>query len=255
MSRTAARRRRPLLALLTSLVVGLGLVALPSSGAQAEPTTSTKLTVNLNRDFGVYYDTIGPDIAQDRVIISGRLTDATTGAGLADQTITLYRRLKTAAEYQPVRNVTTGPDGRYSVNQPVVGTAGYGVAYAGDGVTYAASESPAKGLGAMRDFNAGKRKVDGRLYFRGDINPYWGNRTIYLTKQACGTCARQTVATKQTGPGGGWSFRVYYPKKPGPVWRWQAVIKAEGNFERSYSGTLTTETVYGRGATKVATLR
>ena len=55
---------------------------------------------------------------------------------------------------------------------------------------------------------------------------------------------------------GGWSVRVYYPAKVGPVWTYQAVVKAEGNFERSFSATLTTRRVYTRGGDgTVATLR
>ena len=254
MSRTFARHKRALMTPLLTLAVAAGLAVAPASSAQADPTEPTTLTIAINRDFGVFYDTIGPNIPDDRVIVSGKLTS--NGVALGDQTVTLYRRMKTGSEFKVVTSKKTLSDGTYSFNQPVVGSALYGVAYDGDGVTYVGSESSVKQLPAMRDFNATKRKTNGKLYFQGNINPGWGNRTINLVRKKCGTCSWATVGTKQTGSGGGWVFRVYYPAKVGPVWTYQAVIKAEGNFERSYSATLTTRRVYARGgAGTVAVLR
>ncbi len=245
MLRTYARHKRALMTSLTTLAVAAGLAVAPASSAQADPTEQTSIVISINRDFGVFYDTIGPNIPEDRVIVSGTLTSG--GNGLADQQVTLYRRMKTGSTYKPITSKQTASDGSFSFNQPVAGSALYGVAYEGDGVTYLRTDSNVQQLPAMRDFNARTRKNNGKLYFQGDINPGWGNRQIALVRKKCGSCGWQTFATKQTGPGGGWSFRVYYPAKVGPVWTWQAVVKAEGNFIRSYSATLTTRRVYARG--------
>ena len=237
-----------------TLAVAAGLAVAPATSAQADPTEPTTLTLSMNRDFGVFYDTIGPNIPEDRVVLTGQLTS--NEVALADQTVTLYRRMATGTEYKPVTSKQTLADGSYSFNQPVVGSAEYGVAYAGDGVTYVESESPLEQLPAMRDFNATQRKVKGKLFFRGDITPGWGNRRIDIVRKKCNTCRWSTFATRTTGPGGGWSVRVYYPAKVGPVWTYQAVVRAEGNFVRSYSATLSTRRVYARGgAGTVATLR
>jgi hypothetical protein len=239
---------------LLALAVASGLAVVPATSAQAAPTESTSITIKINRQFGVFYDTIGPNIPEDRVIISGAL--ASGEVFLPDQTVTLYRQMKTGSEFKPVTSKKTASDGTFSFNQPVVGSAAYGVAYDGDDVTYQPSESNIKQLPAMRDFNAIKRKANGKLYFQGNINPGWGNRTINLVRKKCGTCSWATVGTKQTGSGGGWAFRVYYPAKVGPRWTYQAVVKAEGNFVRSYSATLEVYRVYARGgAGTVATLR
>lgn len=239
---------------LLTLAVAAGLAVVPATSAQAEPTESTSIEITINRQFGVFYDTIGPNIPDDRVIISGAL--ASGEVFLPDQTVTLYRQMRTGSQFKAITSKKTASDGTFSFNQPVVGTAAYGVAYGGDGVTYMPSESNIKTLPAMRDFNAIKRKANGKLYFQGNINPGWGNRTINLVRKKCGTCSWATVGTKQTGSGGGWAFRVYYPAKVGPVWTYQAVIKAEGNFVRSYSATLSTRRVYARGgAGTVAILR
>lgn len=242
MSRVPARRRRSLLAPLVSLAVALGLVVLPTAGAQA--ATATALTIELNRPYGVFWDGVGPSIPEDTVTVTGRLTAA--GEGLGDKTLTLMRRMKHGSELRPVLTTTTDAQGYYSFGRKVEGTAFYRVDFAGEELMYDATSSEVEKLPGMRDFNAVKRRVDGRLYFRGNLNPLWNNRTIYLTRKRCGSCAWRTVATKQTGPSGGWSFRVTYPDRVGPVWTWQAVIRAGGNFARSYSAMLTTQRVYGR---------
>jgi hypothetical protein len=41
---------------------------------------------------------------------------------------------------------------------------------------------------------------------------------------------------------------VSYPRKVGPVWRWQVVLAAAGDFDRSFSSQLTTSRAYGRAA-------
>jgi hypothetical protein len=242
MSRARARRRRSLLAPLVSLAVALGLVVLPAPGAQAATATSVSMT--LSRPYGVFWDGVGPSIPEDTFFVRGRLTAA--GEGLGSRTVTLLRRMKNGSELRPVRTTTTDAQGYYSFGRKVEGTAFYRVDFAGEELMYDAASSEVEKLPGLRDFNAVKRRVDGRLYFRGNINPLWENRTIYLTRKRCGSCAWRTVATKQTGPSGGWSFRVTYPDRVGPVWTWQAVIRAGGNFERSYSAMLTTQRVYGR---------
>ena len=54
--------------------------------------------------------------------------------------------------------------------------------------------------------------------------------------------------SKKTGSNGAWQFRVYYPNAVGPVWSWQVVLAAAGDFEKSFSNQLTTRRVYGRTA-------
>ena len=248
-------RVRALRACLLALTVAGGLVVAPGASAQAEPTETPTLTVRLTRGgdtlspgsagyYGVYFDQAGPAIPEDTHRVEGRLTS--TGVGLPDQSLSLLRRLKTQKTFVEVDTTTTDAEGRYVFRRQVKGGAVYQVTYAGDGVTYLPTSSPVTSLlPAMRDFNATKRKVDGKLFFRGNINPGWNNRTIKLQKKACGTCAWRTVASKATGSTGAWSFRVSYPQRVGPVWRWQAVIAATGNFEKSYSAVLTTRRVYG----------
>jgi hypothetical protein len=250
MPRTPARHKRLLLAPLLSLAVALGLTVLPAASAQAAPVTPT-LTVAISRSFGVFYDTAGPSIPGDTFTVSGYLKDD-LGKPMPGQTIELLqKRTRTESDYSTLtQTATTDANGRYVFSRRVIGTAAYGTHFAGDGgVTYnEAYSNTARKLLAMRDFNAGKRKANGQLYFRGDINPGWGGRAVTLQRKTCGTCAWRTVATKAAGSSGGWSFRVTYPAKVGPVWRWQAVLAAAGDFEKSYSAQLTTQRVYTRGS-------
>src|SRR4051794_34203970 len=241
------RRARLLLAPVVSLAVALGLAVLPAASAQAEPTEPTTVTISLSRPFGVYFDGVGPAIPDDTFAVTGTLKSA--DVGLVGETVTLYRALKTedVTALKPIASTTTTDGGAYRFSQRVVGGAVYGVRYDGDDV-HLNQDSALKALPAMRDFNAGKRRASGKLYFRGDINPGWGGRAVTLQKKACSSCAWRTVATKNAGSSGGWSFRVYYPKRVGPVWRWQAVIARSGNFEKSYSAVLTTRRAYARGA-------
>lgn len=246
------RRRRLLLALLVSLAVPLGLAVLPATSASAAPTVDTDVNVRLSRTWGVFYDGIGPAIPEDTFTVSGRLVTASERTPLAGQTVELWRSKKTEAESTKITEATTDANGQFAFSQRVVGTAQYGIKYPGDGVTYKASESDlAKKVNGMRDFNAGTRKVKGKLYFRGTVKPSWNNRVVTLQKKACGTCPWKSVASKRTGSRGGWSFRVYYPSKVGPTWRWQVVLRAAGDFEKSYSAQLTTRRVYGRAAAQV----
>lgn len=251
MSRTP-RRRRLFVVPLMSLAVAVGLAVLPAASASADPTVDTDVNVKLSRTWGVFYDGIGPAIPEDTFTVSGKLVTATERTPLAGQTVELWRSKKTEADFAKIAEATTDANGEYTFPQRVVGTAQYGVIYPGDGVTYKESASDlAKTVKGMRDFNAGTRKVKGKLYFRGTVKPSWGNKTVTLQKKACGTCKWKPVASKRTGSKGGWSFRVYYPSKVGPTWRWQVVLKAAGDFEKSFSNQLTTRRVYGRTAAHV----
>lgn len=247
---------RHLSRLAAAFVAAAGLVVLPASSASAEPV-DTAITINLNRDLGVYFDGVGPSIAADTFAVGGRATETAGGTPLEGQTVTLFRKRPSDADFVPFATTETNADGRYRFDLRVGSTASYGARLDGDGVTYNVSYSPtAKRIDAMRDFNAGKRKVNGKLYFRGDINPGWGGRKVVLQKKACGSCTWRTVTSKNAGARGGWSFRVGYPAKVGKVWSYQAVIAPEGNFVKSYSAVLTTRRVYARGATAgVASVR
>jgi hypothetical protein len=257
-------RPRVLLVPLLSLVVGLALVVLPAAGAQAEPAT-TQVTLNLSRlvhqsdgsttlrkaTYGVFWDGVGPAIDEDTFYARGRLTSGT--AGVADQQVTLFRTLKTSDTPQLVDTATTAADGSYRFTnaqaverrQRVVGGGTYYVTFTGDGSTYSDATSAPVPLPSYRDFNARLRRGDGKIFFVGDINPGWGGRTVSLLKKSCGTCAWKVVASKAAGSAGGWSFRVAYPANVGPVWRWQAVLRAAGDFDKSYSAELRTNRVYG----------
>ncbi|GAA1909222.1 carboxypeptidase-like regulatory domain-containing protein [Nocardioides marmoribigeumensis] len=250
MNRTAARRPRRLLTLLLGVVLGLGVVVLPAGGAGAAVTPT--LTLALSRSTGVFWDTQGPAIADDEFRVTGYLRDD-QGRPMAGRTIRLLqKRTHTESDYRLLtQKATTDANGRYVFDRRVVATAAYATYFAGDtddtDGTYGEVRSDvARRIRAMRDFNAGKRRVDGKLYFRGDVNPGWGGRRVVLQRQTCRTCAWRTVASRTAGRGGGWSFRVTYPAKVGPVWRWQAVLAAAGDFERSYSAQLTTQRVYTR---------
>ena len=242
------RRRPPFLAPLITLAVALGVAVVPASVAQAEPTEATTITVQLSRTWGVFYDGIGPAIPEDTFTVSGDLTRDSDGAPLEGQTVELGRAKKTASDFVTVAEATTDANGHFVFAQRVVSTADYATRYLGDATNQASVSDSTERLDGVRDFNAGKRKVDGRLYFRGTVRPSWNNRTVTLQKKACGTCAWRTVTSKRTGASGAWSFRVYYPRSVGPVWRWQAVLAAAGDFEKSYSAQLTTQRVYGRTA-------
>ena len=247
MHRSAARRPRQLLALLTGLVVALGVVVLPAGGAQAAVTPT--LTVSLSRSSGVYWDTQGPDLTTDTFRVVGYLKDDQGRPMPGREIRLLQKKSHTESDFTLLtQKATTDAKGHYVFQRRVVATAAYATYFAGDGgVTYDEVYSdPARRITAMRDFNAGTRKVDGRLYFRGDVNPGWGGRRVVLQRKTCGTCSWRTVTSKAAGPGGGWSFRVTYPSKVGPVWRWQAVLAAAGDFEKSFSSVLTTERVYTR---------
>jgi hypothetical protein len=255
--------RRPVTALLT-LAVAAGLAVVPASSAVAAPS-DTSVSIELRRTTtstpapggrltGVYYDSTGPAIAEDTFAVTGRLTEDTGGEGLAGQTVVLVRSKKTETTSRIVASTTTDAEGDYRfAAQRVVGSAAYLVAYEGDqGVTYNASDSmenadPVVVFG-MRDLNATKRKVKGKLYFRGDVNPGWGGKKVTLQRKTCSTCSWRTVTSKAAGSRGAWSFRVGYPAKVGPVWRYQAVLAPSGDFEKSYSAQLTTRRVYSREA-------
>ncbi len=253
MSGTPARQQR-LLGPLLGLAVALGLAVLPASSAQAAPTEPTSLTMALKRGgvslskaagtlYGVYWDGVGPAIAEDTVRVSGTLSSS--GAALAGRRVALYRQFSTASTAVRVTSKLTGADGTYAFTPRVLGTADYSVRFEGD-ETYLPVESAAKRLPAMRDFNARKRRVSGRTYFRGVVHPHWGGHRVVLQRQRCGSCAWRTVAHKAAGARGRWSFRVSYPKRVGPVWHWQAVLAPAGKFTKSYSAELTTRRVYTR---------
>ena len=260
--------RRPVTSLLT-LVVAAGLAVVPTTAAFAAPS-DTSVSAQLRRTAtsapdadgilgGVYTDSIGPSIPEDSFAITGRLTEDAGGTGLAGRTVLLQRVKKTQSVPSDVATAVTDADGNYRFTaQKVVGTAAYAVIYdptdsanGTDAETYNGSNSTEGGvdpllIGAMRDFNATKRKVSGKLYFRGDINPGWGGGKVALQRKTCSTCSWRTVATRAAGSRGAWSFRVAYPAKVGPVWRYQAVLAAAGDFEKSYSAQLTTRRVYTR---------
>ena len=254
MSRTSSRHKRLLLAPLLSLAVALGLAVLPTGSAQAAVTPT--LTVSLSRAYGVFYDTAGPAIPEDTFTVSGYLKDD-AGNPIEGATIRLLqRRTRTEQDYSVLtQTATTDANGRYVFARRVTATAAYGTYYAGDGgVQYSeAYSATARKILAMRDFNAGKRKANGTLYFRGNINPGWGGKKVALQRKTCSSCSWSTVATRTASSSGAWSFPVAYPKKVGPVWRYQAVVAASGDFEKSYSAQLTTRRVYTRDA--VARLR
>ena len=252
--------RRPVTSLL-SLAVAAGLAVVPASHAFAAPS-DTSVSIQLRRTAtstpaatgwlpGVFFDSSGPAIPEDTFAITGRLTEDTGDQGLAGQTVVLVRKKKTETLSRVVATTTTDDDGTYRFTaQRVVGSAAYRVDFDGDGVTYNASSSmddvdPVVVL-AMRDLNATKKKVKGKLYFRGTANPGWGGKKVTLQRKTCSSCSWRTVTSKAAGSRGAWSFRVGYPAKVGPVWTYQAVLAASGDFEKSYSAQLTTRRVYAR---------
>ncbi len=240
-----------------SLAAALGLAVLPAAASAEGPTTPTltiELTSGSASDLGVFWDRLGPAIPDDTLAVSGTLTEDLAGP-VAGAVVQLQRRVRTGPGFVGVAQRRTGADGSYLFNQHVVGSSRYRVVYAGDGAHAAATATTGAWsqdasvpwtLPAMRDLNAHKREVGGALYLRGNINPGWSGRPIALTRKTCRSCGWRTVATKRTGRGGTWSFRVAYPRRVGPVWVYQAVIRGEGRFVRSYSAQLTTQRVYAR---------
>ena len=275
MPRTPTRHKRLLLAPLMSLTIALGLAVVPAVGAEVAPA-DTSVSVQLrsaatspqakdNQLGGIFFDTIGPDIPDDTFAITGRLTEDVGGTGLAGKKVVLLRNKRSETTYSVVGSATTDADGDFRFTaQHVVATAAYVVAYEpvdADAGAYNGSDSTDGGtvapaiVFAWRDFNAAKRKVKGKLYFRGDINPGWGGHAVRLQRKTCGTCAWKTVAGKAATRTGAWSFPVAYPTKVGPVWTYRAVIGGTTDFPGLNSSVLlTTRRVYARGTDTVARL-
>lgn len=215
------------------------LTAAPASAA----TIATQVGIERAYKLALFQDNTGPAGTRDTGLFRATLSDGATA--IADQPVTLERRLVGRTDFVALETLSTDANGQTVFETPAVANAFYRFRFDGAVVgadELAASVSSAMPFNVMRDLNARKVTKSGRIYLKGNVNPGWNKKTISFQRKACSSCGWTTIAKKKTSAYGGWRFQASYPPV-GKVWKFRAVVPKTAAYVKSYSAVLTTKTV------------
>lgn len=108
----------------------------------------------------------------------------------------------------------------------------------GDTVTLAPS-SATKNIFVTRKLNeTTSNPAPNVYYFKGNVDPGWGNKTVYMQRKTCKTCAWKGYKSQRTTKSGAFKFRVDFPKKVGPNWYYRIKVPGGAQYITSYSWVL-----------------
>ncbi len=224
-----------------ALLLSAGLLGLPALvlGAGAASATDysfpTTTILSASRSTAVYKD---PLTLTGQIQVDGGTPDS-TGA-LTDATVTLLRRWRGTTTWRKLGTAVTDSTGRYSFSQVARRNATYRVSYPGEtrivgtnSYTFAPSTANAT-LFVARDLNA--RDIQPRpnhFYIKGNVNPGWGHKTVFLQRKTCRSCHWKGYAKQRTTSTGGYRFPVDFPRKG--AWFYRVKVPATTPYIASFS--------------------
>jgi hypothetical protein len=241
---------RPISLLLSSMLVvpGLALVAGPASATSY--AYDTTVVVNVSPTATTVYDT--------PIALTGSVSyvqDPSTGVvdPVSGESVTLQRQWRGSKTWTTVDTATTDLSGAYEFDTTATRNAKYKVTFAGatvtddpatgDTTTYAPS-SATKNVFVSRKLNETTSHPAAHVYyFKGNVDPGWGNKTVYMQRKTCDTCAWKGYKSQRTTKSGAFKFRVNFPKKPGPIWYYRIKVPGGAQYITSYSQILQVRTV------------
>ena len=165
---------------------------------------------------------------------------------IPDATVELQRKLAGQSSYVTIDDtMPSGADGTFSFFTKATKNASYQLVYAGGsgpaGMSFAPATSDPHNIKVSRDLNA--RSIEkAKVYLAGNVDPGWNNKTVYLQKKACSSCAWKAYTKQKTTATGGFKFLTPAPKQG--KWRWRAYVPAADGFVKSFTPVLVTYTQY-----------
>lgn len=232
-------RSTRLLTMLVSLaMLGLPALVLTAGPASAIETWATRVVIDRAPAKQVY----GHDVKVSGVLQAQRPTD---GAWLTvdGQTLHLEQQKAGAAGFTEVDSQVSDATGAVEFVIPAKVSSKLRIRY--DGGTYpdpqltlTASMSEAKKSKVMRDLGAREPKDGGRIVFKGNVNPGYGGKVVFLQRKTCKSCTWKAFDKTRTAGNGAWSFVVPAPRTGS--WYFRAKASESTKFVTSYSPVLRT---------------
>jgi hypothetical protein len=146
--------------------------------------------------------------------LSGRLTDQTTGNGIAGRPVNLWRQPATTAGWQQTATATTGPDGTFHFTPAPTATTAYRASFAGSD-THATADTTQVTVTVRTRVSARKSastiKKGQTFTVTGTVSPNHAGQKVYLQRLVGG--AWKTAATGTLTSGSGYTLRATPPTK------------------------------------------
>lgn len=239
------RATRPLSLLVSLLLLGLPVLVAGAAPAVAAGTAySSTVTMSMptlavfDRGFAI----------RGQVQVTNTADPDDMGA-LAGAEVELLRQWAGADRWVSVGTTTTNQDDTptYTFRPTAKRNARWKVVYAGKDadplqpLDYSVEPSATtKGQKVMRDLNARDVQRNGRIYLKGNVDPGWGGKVVYLQRKTCKRCTWKAFDKQRSTSTGG--FRFHTPAPRDGSWYFRAKVPAAGSFTTSYSGVLRTWT-------------
>ena len=246
------RLQRLVVGFLGAALLGAVPVALTTTSAEAGASTPTRIALAKTAKVYKY---------GQKTVISGRVEAYAPGAGCdtasgwctapdATGTITLKVRKAGASKWKTVG--TRSNESSFSFSPTSKGSVVYRVVYNGGtygSYTFASSSKDRTAKGSRNPHSKGV-KSGGKLYYRGNVDPGWGHKTVTIQKKSCKSCGWRTYKNVRTSRSGGYSARIYAPSSG--RWYFRSVVRAtKPTFVKATGGTIYTyraRTARGMGA-------
>ncbi|MGZ4581618.1 MAG: hypothetical protein ACXVXG_13365 [Nocardioidaceae bacterium] len=208
-------------------LLGLPMLVLGAGAAGAQTTVDTTLAIQRYPAVQRYGSHVG---------VAGRLTSTADASAVGGQTVRLERQGATEADFTTVDTGTTDDTGAVTFLETAESNAQFRLVFDGGtdaaGDTLNASTSVARSSKVARALNSTVTN-DGPVIFKGNVDPGYGNETMYLQRKTCKGCTWKAYAKQQTGANGSWRFRVAEPKNG--TWYYRARTTADQDFVASYA--------------------
>ena len=221
------RLTRLLIHVLVPGLLGLPLLVLGAGAASAQTSVDTALAIQRYPAVQRYGWSVG---------VAGKLTNSGDTSAIGGQTVRLERKGATETDFSTVDTGTTDDAGAVTFTETAESNAQFRLVFDGGtdaaGDTLTASTSVARSSKVARALNSTVTN-DGPVIYKGNVDPGYGNETMYLQRKTCKGCAWKAYAKQQTGANGSWRFRVAEPKKG--TWYYRARTEADQDFVASYA--------------------